>query len=232
MKSVFLSMLRMVIVLGLLVGGGYVLFRYLPPEHNPFAPIDLNEPLGWATPLKLAKLRSDAEVCYAELTDAGVEFTRLPPDDPSKRCALENAMVLDKSLTPYSSAPLKLTCGETASIYLWERNFVRPLAEDILGSPVATIETYGSFSCRTIAGSSRMSQHAYANAIDIWGFRLEDGRLITVKDHWREDGPNGEFLDAVHEGACGLFSVLLGPDYNAAHADHFHMDMGPSRICR
>ncbi|MFN4225017.1 MAG: extensin family protein [Hyphomonas sp.] len=36
----------------------------------------------------------------------------------------------------------------------------------------------------------------------------------------------------MHKGACRLFSVTLGPDYDAAHADHFHMDMGPQRACR
>lgn len=109
---------------------------------------------------------------------------------------------------------------------------VRPAAVEIFDSPVARIETYGSFSCRNIAGTRRLSQHAFGNALDVSGFRLEDGRLIDVEAHWGQRGKEGKFLKRVHEGACGIFSVTLGPEYNAAHADHFHMDMGPGGICR
>jgi len=31
-------------------------------------------------------------------------------------------------------------------------------------------------------------------------------------------------LQAVRGGACGYFTTVLSPDYNAAHADHFHLD--------
>ena len=115
---------------------------------------------------------------------------------------------------------------------LWEQEVVGPAAEAILGEEVDRILSYGSFSCRNIAGSSNLSEHGKANAIDIQGFRLADGRVIDVREHWREDSEFGEFLDEVHGGACQLFSVVLGPDYNAAHADHFHFDMGGSSLCR
>ena len=71
-----------------------------------------------------------------------------------------------------------------------------------------------------------------ANAIDIGGVHLEDGRTVTVLDGW--DGPADEqaFLREVRDGACQLFRAVLGPDYNPAHVDHFHFDMGRWRICR
>ena len=77
-----------------------------------------------------------------------------------------------------------------------------------------------------------MSQHGLGNAIDVSGFRLEDGRLISVKTHWDAGGPEQKFLRRIHKGACELFSVTLGPEYNAAHADHFHLDMGGGKVCR
>ncbi|HMP63650.1 MAG TPA: extensin family protein, partial [Phenylobacterium sp.] len=61
---------------------------------------------------------------------------------------------------------------------------------------------------------------------------LEDGRGINVKTHWGTGGKEGEFLKRVHKGGCRLFSVTLGPDYNAAHADHLHLDFGRFRLCR
>ena len=63
-------------------------------------------------------------------------------------------------------------------------------------------------------------------------FVLEDGTQISVKDHWRERSDAGKFLNRVHRKACRLFSTTLGPDYDAAHADHFHLDMGSVETCR
>ena len=53
-----------------------------------------------------------------------------------------------------------------------------------------------------------------------------------MKDFWGKRGKEAKFLKRVHAGACDLFSVTLGPEYNAAHKDHFHMDMGPGHACR
>ena len=79
--------------------------------------------------------------------------------------------------------------------------------------------------------NSEMSAPA-ANAIDIAGFVLEDGTRISVKEHWRERSDAGKYLTRIHKKACRLFSVTLGPDYDAAHADHFHLDMGSVETCR
>jgi len=41
---------------------------------------------------------------------------------------------------------------------------------------------------------------------------------------WKGSQPNAAFLRDVRDGACRLFSTTLSPDYNAAHADHLHLD--------
>jgi hypothetical protein len=208
------------------------LFLWLaPPRHNPFAPIDLTDRLGLGTRAKLERARDHREVCFGALDAADVLYTPLQDAPTSEKCGLRNALTLDRTLTPYS-ATLSMTCAETAALYTWERHVARPAAVEILGSPIARIETYGSFSCRNIAGSGRLSEHAHANAVDISGFRLEDGRLIDVKTHWKKGGPEAAFLKRVHDGGCDVFSVTLGPDYNAAHRDHFHFDMGNGRACK
>ena len=211
---------------------GYGFYRWLPVQHNPFKPLKLADPIGMATYDKLTDLKYKPDLCQAALLEAGVEVAILEKDDPKARCSLGETMVLERSLTPYNAAPLRMTCHQIAALHMWERHVARPLAEDVLGSPLSRIDTFGSFSCRNIAGTSTRSEHSYANAIDIAGFVLEDGRRISVLDHWREDSVNGEYLSKVHKGACRLFSVTLGPDYNAAHADHFHFDMGRSETCR
>ena len=66
-------------------------------------------------------------------------------------------------------------------------------------------------------------------------FVLADGRRITVKDDW-SGGTAAErrFLRVIHESACKRFGTVLSPDYNAAHADHFHVevDEGGASFCR
>jgi hypothetical protein len=103
----------------------------------------------------------------------------------------------------------------------------------VLGSPLARIETMGSYSCRDIAGSGRRSAHATAEAVDIAAFVLADGRRVNVRDGW-SDGNVAEqrFLRIVHASACKRFGTILGPAYNAAHRDHFHLEATGRGFCR
>ena len=77
-----------------------------------------------------------------------------------------------------------------------------------------------------------MSEHAMANAFDISGLRLEDGRMISILKAWDGNGYDAEFLHDVRNGLCDYFNLTLSPDYNIDHADHFHVDMGRVRSCR
>lgn len=221
------------ILLGLaVIGLAYLTHRFLPSQHNPFRAPDLTEPLGLATYSKLTALKYDEVLCREKLAEAGVEFEVLGADGAEASCPLEETLSLKRSLTPYNAAPLRMTCHQMAALHIWERHVLRPQAEKIFESPLRQIQTYGSFSCRNIAGTGTRSQHSYANAIDISGFILEDGTRISVKEHWRARSDAGKYLERVHKKACRLFSVTLGPDYDAAHADHFHLDMGSAETCR
>jgi len=55
---------------------------------------------------------------------------------------------------------------------------------------------------------------------------LADGREVSVLGDWNGKGPRGRFLRVIHDAACRRFATVLGPDYNALHANHFHLDMG------
>ena len=195
-----------------------------------FAPLDLDDPIGPATYGKLTHVKKNSEACFEALTNAGIGYTRIEDSEPGKSCGFYDALDLLQTTTPYSVS-LKLTCAETAALYIWEKRAARPLAEEMLGSPIIRIETYGSYSCRNINGTSRKSEHALANAIDISGFKLRDGRVINIAEHWGDDTQEGKFLERLHGRACRLFSVTLGPDYNSDHADHFHFDMGSGDLC-
>ena len=111
---------------------------------------------------------------------------------------------------------------------------LQPEARRVLGASVQRLEHYGSYACRNVYGreDGRLSQHATANALDLAGFVLADGRRITVARHWPGNGAEADFLQAIHRGACRFFNGVMGPEYNLAHADHLHLDRGPYRVCR
>jgi len=62
-------------------------------------------------------------------------------------------------------------------------------------------------------------------------FELEDGTLISLLKDWDGEKRKAKFLRESRQAACGLFRVTLSPDYNTAHRDHFHLDMGPGKAC-
>jgi hypothetical protein len=123
-----------------------------------------------------------------------------------------------------------MTCDLASKFAAWARYAVRPAARLYLGTEVVKIETFGTYACRNVVGNPGMagkrSEHAHANAIDIAAFTLADGRRISVEADWTQSGIARQFLQRVHDSACKRFRTVLGPDYNAAHYNHFHFDMG------
>ena len=196
------------------------------PQHWPGARFELAQPQGWATHRKLAALAGDDAACFAAFDRADAGYLRRPVVGEGT-CRASQRMLLTgnkfvPTLAPAGAAP---GCAVTAAMALWTRDAVQPLAERHLGQKVVLVENLGSYNCRKIAGEQAQSQHSTANAIDISAFVLADGSRISVRNDWNDIGARGAFLHAVRDGACGLFSTTLSPDYNAAHADHFHLDM-------
>jgi hypothetical protein len=231
-----LALLRKIVgylSLALGVGLAAALIISLPPQQTPWGALSLDQPIGPFTDMKLSRLNNSRAQCTALLQESEVEFTPVSDETSGERCGFTNVVNLERSVTPYS-APVRLTCPGAAALYLWERDIVQPAAEFHLGARVERIEHYGTYSCRRVNGAAtgRMSQHATANAIDIAGFRLTDGRLVMVRTGWSGDTAESRFLHEVRDGACRTFRGVLSPDYNAAHHDHFHLDMGPFDMCR
>lgn len=127
-----------------------------------------------------------------------------------------------------------MTCPMLAAIAIWERHDVQPAAAELFGRQVERIDHFGTYACRNVnnEATGRRSEHARANAIDVAAFTLDDGETISVLEDWDGDDAKADFLHTVRDGGCKRFSTVLGPDYNAAHANHFHLDMGRFGICR
>lgn len=198
------------------------------PEDSPFTPLDLTQPVGMFTGRKIASLSDDTRQCHTLLFRAGVRYQSLPPAGQNQ-CAYDNAVRFQEGgarRIGYRPARLDIACPVAAALAVWEREIVQPAAERHLGARVAGIDHFGSYSCRRLYGRStgEWSEHARANAVDIAAFRLADGRRVSIVNDWEGTAGEQAFLRAVRDGACKLFATVLGPDYNAAHRDHFHLD--------
>lgn len=185
-----------------------------------------------------AAVADDIRACIAELGEARARFTPAPDRYYGAGCATVGTVTLTglqgdaASFTVTGIGPV--TCPLAETMAAWARFGVDRAARQVLGAPLVRIETFGSYSCRTVAGSSRMSAHATAQAIDIAAFVLADGRRVRVLDHWSAGSEEERrFLRLVHQSACKRFGTVLGPEYNAAHRDHFHLEHGRrGGLCR
>ena len=203
------------------------------PQHDPWAPLDLDHPPGWATQSKLLALKGDPSACRAVLERSEVAFRALEPAGEGA-CRRPDRTVLTE--LPFAPRVPPATCSVGVGLTLWLRDVVQPAAEARFDSEVASVEHYGAYSCRRLYGRAegRWSEHATGNAVDIAAFVLEDGRRIAVLQDWAGEDEEAAFLRTVRDGACGLFATVLSPDYNEAHADHFHFDQAGryTGLCR
>ena len=178
----------------------------------------------------------DTRACYADLTRLGVRFTPVGDHDYGNGCATLGTVRLDDIGVPVTGLT-NVRCGAARAFVGWVRNAVAPAAYQLLGSELARVDTYGSYACRNVIGSAvsanKRSGHAIANAIDVGGVVLKDGRRITILHDWKSaDLQVRGFLQTIHGSACRRFGTVLSPDYNAAHANHLHLEDDAARFCR
>nr|WP_315448810.1 extensin family protein [uncultured Pseudomonas sp.] len=204
----------------------------VPPQWNPWAPLDVKATPNWLTGYKLMRLRSDPELCAQALRSSALRVTP-QSDSPDAKCPLIGALRVQGGEVALSNSFLA-SCPLAVAYALFERHTLQPAAQSVYGEKVVRLDHLGSFACRNIYNreSGALSRHASADALDIAGFRLADGRSISVLKDWPKQNQDAQFLRKVRDGACEAFSVVLSPEYNAAHRNHFHVDVGRWSVCR
>ena len=191
----------------------------------------IDAPVEGGTRGRIARASSGLDVCLATLEAARVRFTPVPDRVNSETCGLTAAGVLGLDMgtvARMAPADATLTCETALAVSVWRRQSVEPAARELLGSDVVQIDHYGTYACRSVSNrpGARPSAHSRAAAIDIAGFRLRDGRRITVASDWSGSGPEAVFLRRIRDDACTIFGTALSPDYDAAHQDHLHLEPG------
>ncbi len=235
----------LILLAGLMLGGTLYALRQgdLPMTIGRLMPLDLTSPTQMFRDWRIAALASDRDLCTQVLTSPLLRAGAVEDHPLDKGCGWSNAVRLDMAGGAALLAD-PLSCPMAAAITLWMTHEVQPDALRRLGHKVKAVKTLGSYACRGMVGdaySKRLkalglplprSEHAQANALDIASFELDNGDSVSVLKEWPKVGAKADFLRDVHEGACRFFRVVLGPDANAAHANHFHLDRGPWQACR
>tara|TARA_R110002072_G_scaffold15856_43_gene62987 strand:+ start:616 stop:1284 length:669 start_codon:yes stop_codon:yes gene_type:complete len=204
----------------------------VPQSREPERPVARGASNGAAV-----SIRPEAAQCLSELARTGSLYSPVPDRHYGAGCQISNSVRLDRLQGDAGGFALSnlgpVACPLASAFSGWARFGVDRAARQMLGSPLERIETMGSYSCRNVAGTGRLSAHSRAEAIDIGAFVLADGRRISVIDGWSSrDRDEQAFLRTVHRSACKRFGTVLGPEYNAAHRDHLHVELGSGSFCR
>ncbi|MFL6577059.1 MAG: extensin family protein [Povalibacter sp.] len=207
--------------------------EHLPPRLNPWAPLEIDAAPNFLTGFKLSRASNDANACRTALTQTTWQYTPIENEITAPGCGYTNAIRIERMDMSVSS-PFAVSCREALSLAMWERHVLQPAALRYFGEPITKIEHFGSYSCRTVYGrpNANMSHHATADAFDVAGFVIGEHKRVRVVRDWLGSNVDAQFLHEVHDGASTYFDTVLGPDYNAAHRDHFHLDRGRYRVCR
>lgn len=184
-------------------------------------------------------LPGEFEGCLQTLLALGVDFT-VPGTtnydnvagevcevfEPVRVAGTINGVEFHPSDFDNAPADMYVQCGVALALY--------EMAELAKTRGITDFVHYGTYNCRVIAGTTTLSEHAYANAIDIAGFELANGAQYTVLDDWEDgdttpDTTGGELLFWLAHTMYDqhIWNVILTPEYNAAHDNHLHIDLSP-----
>ncbi|EOF9311118.1 extensin-like domain-containing protein [Enterobacter cloacae] len=224
---------KTLLIVFILVAVATVGYRWLPSHYNPFTPLSLDDPPGPITQYKLRRLTPEA--CTSLLSQANQKalIRTQPVADSAGACPLHN-VVRVRDFGPVSlNSSFLASCPLALSSALFVSQQARPLTRTWTGSELVRIEHLGSYACRNIyhRPDARRSEHATAEALDISAFRLANGERVTILHGWRSTKTQ-PWLQALLTASCGYYGNGLGPEYNAAHANHFHLGMRGFGLCR
>lgn len=209
------------------------------PRPRPEKPAEVPQSAPEAADLDAAPAKAPHEqgeprvyqtACPA-LLNGEVEAKSLPPIADGQ-CTAQSPLSLTGVLVNGRMLPVSggvvTDCGMASALPQWASevdNYLKArekteLAELVVGT---------SYMCRNVnnAAEGNLSFHGFADALDVVGFKLEDGRTVTVEAGWGDAASeDGRLLRFAHDAACGHFTTTLGPEANALHHDHFHIDLG------
>ncbi len=212
--------------------------RHLPEHYHAFADIDPNNDKIIKAPTKLSD-------CYQRLNQAGIAYytSRLPLKNRVRgvpQCGSHDPIAYKHGPTEMSVFPHAIMDCRFALAFAEVEKLIQHEAKEILGQRVRRVRHLGTYNCRKMAKKNLVSEHSFANAIDIKSFILEDGTELSVAEHFgprdvrsfAELSPAAQFIRSVSSKVYdkNIMSVSLGPFFDHLHGDHLPLDLAHYRL--
>jgi hypothetical protein len=200
-----------------------------PPPSRPIAPPAARsaEPAPASEP---EPMPADELACRKRLRQLGVAFEEREKLSDPIGCLVEHPIAITSLGNDIKLAPeAVLNCSMALAAAEFAANVVSKEAEKAFGSPLAGVTHASAYVCRARHGRTKMSEHAFGNALDISTFELKNGTRIEVKAYGAADPDRQDFIRTLRAKACGPFKTVLGPGSDADHALHLHLDLQPRR---
>lgn len=201
-------------------------------ERNPFQSAGL-QPGAGASTWSQASVMDARQRCAVVMATMNLEAEPLDPIGGPDGCGIAAPLKISAFGAIRVRPAVTLNCTMAATVYKWLTDQVQPAARSTFGSPLTQISTFSSYACRrrNNGSTTRISEHAFGNALDIGTFRMASGETVTVEGDWSSlfsIVPVGKsaFLKQIHQDACDVFATVLGPRADKAHYNHFHVDLG------
>lgn len=184
----------------------------------------------WTEPRSPGVMPADEVACRNQLRRIGVKYQDLAPIDDGGACRIDYPVkVFGLSGNIGMQPAATLSCDMALAFAEWTKKELAPGARTRYFTGIKTIHQGSSYSCRRIAGTSTPSEHSKGNALDVMRIELKNGRDIDVRKPGFFSFRQKSLLNNVRQGGCQYFNTVLGPGYNADHADHFHFDIKQRR---
>ncbi len=179
-----------------------------------------------------------SSTCVQELAALGVQFEVRGDQSEAAgnglTCEISDAVrvqnpingVVYRYIESASATPLYGSCELMLAVY--------ELSGLLREYGINEVGHIGTYNCRVISGTSTLSRHGYGDAIDLGSFFTTSGQEYNIIRDWEHDTTtfSTEAARALYEigqqmHARGIFNIVLTPNYNAAHDNHFHVDLTP-----
>jgi len=192
--------------------------------------------------------------CYQQVAQLGLQFTvrnnpkEHPVEDPSLTCDVIDAL----SLEPTLHGVTWVNGNNTASAMFMRCEFALAMSKFskyLAARGITKVMHYGTYNCRGIRTDSgqtaNLSQHGLGRAIDLAAFWNAQGVEYNLYKHWDHSTTwknasgqmgcwssqfNSPQAKVLYEIGCdmwkqNIFSLVLTPNYNNVHDNHFHVDL-------
>lgn len=224
-------------------GGGDGGAAAAPADTTAAIPIPPPRPADPAPPVEPASVVEDVEGavalqgCLDRLATLGVQVEPMPPIAQGA-CGAKRPVRLTRLPGGVAvSTPAVVTCPVAEALARWSKEVLAVESNRAFGTAPLALQIGTSYQCRgqNRQAFAKLSEHAFANAVDVMGFTFPKRPPVPVTFH-PEGSPEGMFFKAVRAGACAHFTTVLGPGSDSYHADHLHLDLrgrrGAHRMCQ